>query len=376
VIVGAADQGGDQVVATVRTARREHTIRWAMLGLRGANPDALVAAALQPAMVVGEALCVEGSVSSRLLSSVPTIQDVFESWAPSRFHPVTVVAPARPSNASDSSSGVAAFFTGGVDSFFTVLTHADELDALVFVHGFDIALEATAHRQRVAVALRAAADQLGLPLLEVETDVRAFSDDYVDWRDEYHGAALASVALLLAPTFRRVYIPASMTYASLAPLGSHPLVDPLWSTEDVELVHDGCEANRLDKLRILGRSTVAGEWLRVCAQSHTGAYNCGCCEKCLRTSVAIRALGLEDHFRSLPKLDREGIRDLRRRGVAGSGATWTHSLRALEASGSDPELARAVRAARRRRRRHELARPVVSRSRMLRARVRRFRRHG
>ena len=43
-----------------------------------------------------------------------------------------------------------------------------------------------------------------------------------------------------------------MTYAHLGPLGSHPLLDPLWSSEDVELVHDGCEATRLDKLALRG----------------------------------------------------------------------------------------------------------------------------
>src|SRR5262249_41756622 len=138
--------------------------------------------------------------------------------------------------------------------------------------------------------VRHAAAELGLPLVEVRTDVRAFSDRFSRW-DHYHGAALATVAHLLAPYFSRVFVPATQTYAFLAPLGSHPLLDPLWSSEDVELVHDGLEAPRLDKLAVVASEPAARHWLRVCWENRNGAYNCGRCEKCLRTMVALDALG-------------------------------------------------------------------------------------
>ena len=290
-------------------------------------------------MAAGGALTIEPPVSGRLLANVSKIQDVFETWsrdkehrrgwAP-RFRHVPVHTTVRPEAPRVSGTGAAAFFTGGVDSFYTVVKRRPELSGLVFVHGFDVALADTALRARVAGDLRRATDALGLPLFEVETNVRELSDLSVQWLD-YHGAALAAVALLLAPWFRKVYVPATMTYATLDPLGSHPLLDPLWGTDDVELIHDGCEANRLEKLRTIAACDAARSYLRVCPKNWDGAYNCGRCEKCLRTMVAVRLLDDPRPFRSLPPLDDEARERIGRVDVPGNGATWDALLRAARA---------------------------------------------
>jgi hypothetical protein len=337
-------------------------VRWTLPGDPGGNvEDAVLAAALLPSMAAGEELTIDAPVSARLLSSIPTIQAVFETWSrdkelnrgwPPVFRRVLVHATER-QPAPAPGTGVGAFFTGGVDSFYTALKRREELTGLVFVHGFDVPLADAGRREHVSNGVRAAAAELGLPLLEVETDIRSFSDQSVKWLD-YHGAALASVALLLAPWFRRVYVPATMTYATLDPLGSHPLVDPLWSTEDVELVHDGCEATRLDKLRVIAGCEAARDWLRVCPKNWGGTYNCGHCEKCLRTMVALRLLDLSGDFSSLPTLDEQALRRVARANVPGNGATWKVYLHAANKAGGDRALARALRRALRRRRARDL----------------------
>ena len=40
----------------------------------------------------------------------------------------------------DRASGVACFFSGGLDSFHTHLKHREEVTHIIFVYGFDIAL--------------------------------------------------------------------------------------------------------------------------------------------------------------------------------------------------------------------------------------------
>ena len=107
----------------------------------------------------------------------------------------------------------------------------------------------------------------------------------------YHGAGLAAVAYALAPVHRKVIIASSYASADLHPWGSPPLLDPLWSTESLEIVHDGGET-RLEKLRGLAGHPEGLALLRVCWEN-ADENNCGRCEKCLRTMLELRALGVE-----------------------------------------------------------------------------------
>jgi hypothetical protein len=167
-----------------------------------------------------------------------------------------------------------------------------------------------------------------------------FSDQFADW-EHYHGAALASVAHLLAARFCTVYVPASQTYAYLGPLGSHPLLDPRWSSESVELVHDGCEASRIEKIEHVAAEPAARHWLRVCWENRGGEYNCGRCEKCLRTMVAMDALGGLNAFDRVPhEISTSAIAGVR---IPAMPYTWEASLEMLEATGRDPIVARALR---------------------------------
>lgn len=318
--------------------------------------DASLAAALLPAMRRGEDLEVTGPVSGRLLDGAQSIQDVFWTWdrtlrptAP-WYRRVAVSAPRADGPRHGPGRGTAAFFTGGVDSFYTAVVHRRELDALVFVHGFDVPLGDASLRSEVGDRLGDAARGLGLPLIEVETDLRSLGDGSgVPWAD-YHGAALASVALLLAPRFSRVLVPATHTYARLEGLGSHPLLDPLWSTADVAIVHDGADATRVDKVRRIAEEEAARRHLRVCWENTGGAYNCGRCEKCVRTGAAIRIAGVEGQFPTVPA---PSLAEVARVRATGRGSAW-HDLRGdLDRIGANRRLQRAIDVALAR---HQLAR--------------------
>jgi hypothetical protein len=343
------------MTAIVRTQSTHHRLSWTLPeGCAGDATDALLAACLLPSMRLNEPLQLSSPASSRLLSGVSAIQDVFVSWSRhielskgSRppFNRVQVQVEARTKANSPTAGGVACFFTAGVDSFYSVLKRRDELTGLIFVHGFDVALGDTERREVVVKAIRQIAAELGIPLFEVETDLKTFSDAYLSW-DDYHGAALASVALLMSRWFKRIYVPATMTYSHLLPLGSHPLVDPLWSTEQVELIHDGCEATRLEKVEYIADCEPAMRWLRVCWKAQGAIdYNCGVCEKCLRTMVALRMLGVSDRCLSLPPLTDKQLRQVSRVLPPGSGETWRFYLDVLKTEDRDKALARALRAA-------------------------------
>ncbi|MGH7130212.1 MAG: hypothetical protein ACREIV_16705, partial [Planctomycetaceae bacterium] len=123
-----------------------------------------------------------------------------------------------------------------------------------------------------------------------------------DWGQYGHGAALASVGLALAGVVHTVFIPSTSAFVELRPWGSHPALDPLWSTEQVEFVYDGGEARRDEKIRFIASSAAALQSLRVCWENRAGAYNCGRCEKCLRTMIELQLCGALDRTGQFPRV--------------------------------------------------------------------------
>ena len=307
--------------------------------------DAVFAACLLPAMASGGTLRIASPVSPQLLSSANKIQEIFHTWAPDKLHPITVEAEPRAHTAREAGGQVACFFSAGVDSFDATLKHHDEVDVLIFVHGFDVGLSDTIRRERVAKGVRNAAAELEKPLVEVETNLRAFSNQHVHW-ELFHGAALGSVALLLQKTFRRIYVPSTLSYRQLIPWGSHPLVDPLWSTESIELVHDGAEASRFQKMERIASSDAALRWLRVCWRSPDDGYNCGRCTKCMRTMAELEGLGVLSRSKTFPpKVNRRHLRGTHVPRAPMDRALWNDTIAGLGELGADAGLRRAMKRA-------------------------------
>ena len=248
--------------------------------------DAFLAVALIPAMALGADLDLTAlpPVSSELLGRLGDIQDIWTSWNP-LMHRIAVRANQRASSAA-TMAGSAAFFSGGVDALFTALERRADLDQLVFINGFDFNMSAdvfAAARARVArqTAL------LGMPLVAVETNWIEFTRRHRIARATSFGSALAGVALLLAP--ERMVIASSNTYARLAPAGSHPLLDPLWSTGATQVEHHGCHARRDEKLMAIAQHPEFLPELWVCHRDPV--KNCGTCPKCLRLRLSLWLIG-------------------------------------------------------------------------------------
>lgn len=333
----------------------EYRIRGAQRKGDTAIGDALVAALLLPAMALGEDLHVGSDVSGRLLSRVPDIAAIYRAWT-FNVSGATVTAPsATPITTGE---GDALFFSGGTDSFYSLLKHRSRsrLSRLVFVNGFDIPLgnpslgPALASVERVAAAA-------GATTVTISTNVRSLSEPIVGW-GAYHGAVLASAGLLLSGDVSCCLIPASRAYQYLTPWGSHPALDPLWSTEVLEFIHDGADAVRHEKLRAVAEDVLGQRELRVCLQSMNGldVYNCGRCEKCLVTMLALQLQGLLAGVTTFPALDLELVNTLSTQAIG--------TLRELASRpGADTATVRALERARRARQRARLTTGALRRAR-------------
>lgn len=280
---------------------------WCHPYLDADNGDPFLASLLVLAMCAGERLAIPAPVSARLLEAIPDIQAIYAAFDPEHA-PVPVEAVARQSplpTAPDAASGL--FFSMGVDSFYSLLKnrrdHPDDgkrVTHLLSVHGFDFCDDEwdSAFPPALLENFQRVADETNTTLVPVVTNIRRVGTQLVSW-PTLHGAGMAGVALALGGGLRRVLIAASTTYDRLYSWGSHPVLDPLWSTEGLTVVHDGCEMNTIDKTAVIARSDLALATLRPCTGEEPG-YNCGACLKCLRTMIDLLVAGSLDRCQTLP----------------------------------------------------------------------------
>ena len=307
----------------------------------------LVPTLLMAAMRSETSLVLQEPVSPTMLEGSRHIAQILALWERD-FRPVEIEAPPRSQHPPEPTHGTAAFFSGGVDGFHTVLRHRDELTHLIFIEGvFDRGVE---DAQDLEVA-RSAARELGLPLIEVTTNMREFTDAMGVPFVYAFGHTLAAVALLFESTFATMLIASSFSYDHLPGNGSHPLTDPLWSTEALRVVHVAAEVIRPMKVLEIADSDIAMRHLRVCRGRKPGKeapatdrpLNCGRCEKCLRTMINLRAVGALDRCKTFPReLDLERVREIRIRSDEDL-AYVAANLRAVEERQSDEELVAALR---------------------------------
>ena len=166
----------------------------------------------------------------------------------------------------------------------------------ILVHGFDIGgkkdhgLEIAAFETATRHA-RAIADELGLELVRVSTNLRHLPEAPRFWRRQQHGAALAAVGHAAARDPGYLFLAGTYDVRGLEAWGSHPLIDPNFSTQRLSVIHDGVRFSRLDKVRELDGYALARRHLHVCSRNAPGVSNCGACEKCVRTRLEFLVAG-------------------------------------------------------------------------------------
>ncbi len=276
--------------------------------------DAFLAAMLIPAMYSAENIHIEGSISSTFLQSTEKIHDLFQQWYPDKYARIKITASEiRQPLAKPLPAPVGCLFSGGVDSWYTMLKNIDEITHLILIRGFDLPGSREDRWQNAVLQQQKIADHFGKQLVTVSTNIKKYSDiskPSAGWGKLYHGnfwrpshgSALCSVLLTHQTLFSKSIIAASLHYKYHYPYGSHPDLDILWSSGDMPIIHDGHERVRADKLLYaIDKNPLILQHLRVCQFPVTDAYNCCHCEKCLRTMIILRIAGKLDEASCFPE---------------------------------------------------------------------------
>ncbi len=313
--------------------------------------DIAVALSLIPAMTHGGVLEVEAPVDEGMVRWAPEIQAVLRAfhlsadWTPARpiRHTVELVCPVAPAPTYRTDRGVGTFFSGGLDSFASVLRNPD-VSHLIYIAGMDAPVGDAydAHHERARGAVAEIADRLSMPLITIETNAREMYADLVG--PAFGGGILGAAARVVAPEIRRVYAGSSQAYRWLLENSSHPMLDALWARDACELIHEGADLTRTEKLELIADDELVRSKLRVCWAGTGTHYNCCRCEKCLRTMVALEALGILDRFETFPEpLDLDAIAAVRP-SVRHEVSYWVEDLELAVSRGASPELIEAIEA--------------------------------
>jgi len=279
------------------------------------NPHAFLIACIMPAMRHGEArVFIDAEICPQLRNGLITAMTWMRHWYGAKRKLVQIEAKTKshlPTPRPPQRAGF--FFSGGIDSLTTLRTnrldfpseHPGSFKDGLLIYGIEKDAEPEYFEQVVSYLSEIAQDA-DIRLIPVYTNVRYLDQDGAFWGQEFQGAVLAAVAHALSRRLTTVTIPSSFDINHLYPYGSHPLLDPNYSSSDLQIHHDSVLLSRLTKTKIVADWDVALQNLRVCNKKKLikpGALNCGQCEKCIRTMTGLLALGKLDKTPTFPKAD-------------------------------------------------------------------------
>lgn len=274
--------------------------------------DGFVVALLVQAMRSGQDIHVAGRMSSRLWHSltqfaIPLLTQTFSELRPIQIEADELLP------ATSAGTGVATGFSAGIDSYAAVVQHhvreRDEDNRIshflfnnVGSHSHGSPEQDRALFRRRLDAIRPAADELGVPVIVMDSNVsELFPYEFI----KVHSAANAAVPLLLQNAFRRFLYASAYNYAACGTDKSDdiayldPLLFHLFSTEALDCVSTGCQMTRVEKTELVSTFAPSYGRLNVCASADGLGGNCSVCFKCCRTILTLELLGKVDLYRDV-----------------------------------------------------------------------------
>jgi hypothetical protein len=182
-------------------------------------------------------------------------------------------------------------FSGGVDSFFTLLRGPRPIDMLVSALGYDVNLRDARRGTLVEQSLQAVAAEMGQRAVLVSSNRRQHRVmRAVPW-ERSHGGAMAALGHVLSGEVGRLLISSSHPLVDDYPWGSRWDIDPRFSSAALRIEHVGAEFGRAEKLRSIAEEGIVRRHLRVCWENRSSRGNCCQCEKCVRTMLILETCG-------------------------------------------------------------------------------------
>lgn len=278
------------------------------------NPHSFLIACVLPALRFREKrIRVDAEICPDLREGLVTNMGWIQRWRHYKYRNDLVEIQAEiqkitPESLNGERAGL--FFSGGIDSLATLRANRLNYDSKhpgyikdgIVVCGLEVPKrEKFDHVVNNLYKITADAD---INLIPIYTNIRELGpEDRVEyWRDfwilEYMSTAFAAIAHTFSKRFGTVYLSTDQDIPHVTfPYGNHPLLNPNYSSRDLQFATFGLNLSRLKKTKLICEWSTAVQNLRVCNDSsryEENILNCGECEKCARTKLALLALGVLD----------------------------------------------------------------------------------
>lgn len=279
--------------------------------------DGFVVGLLFQAMQRNEDMVVEGPLSSRLFHSLQGFWIPMMARAFANLHPIKIFAGVLVGD-GPAGCGVATGFSGGIDSFATVIQHLVQesspghrithfLFHNVGSHGHGSAEDARRLFSQRYEMVQPFAREAGIPLIPVDSNLgEIFPIDFI----RMHSALNASIPLVLQKHFQRYYYASTYKYADCGVNRTDdiarfdPLAFYLLSTEGLDCVSTGCQMSRVEKTAMVATYEPSHRYLNVCVDPSFEGRNCSVCFKCCRTLLTLELLRVADLYKDVFDLEK------------------------------------------------------------------------
>lgn len=270
----------------------------------GSPGNVFLSALLVPSLFFAEDLIIEAPVSKALMHNANRIKKIMSSWKETeewkRVSGKVTIRSQGFLKRQDEGTGVAAFFSGGVDSFFTLVTNGqtsgntERISHVINIQRISPNKAITHRLHDIELLTEKVAKEFSVEPIIVYTNIRDLLDPVIFWTMA-HGGVLGSSALLLGGLIKKSIINSSDAYRWGVPYGTHPAVDPLWSTETTHSLQFGDQFTRKQKIQAIAHNPLVQKHLQVCWQAKNH-YNCSRCSKCLLAMLQLETVGVRSEF--------------------------------------------------------------------------------
>jgi hypothetical protein len=283
--------------------------------------DAFLIGLLPVAMKLGEDIEISDPVSSAVAHGIISYVDILCCWWPDVFKPIKVKFTSIEYRKDEKRpQGVGVCFSGGADSFYSLLKHLEKNEPVedfrithaLMINGFDQIADYSGDgiSQEMFSSFAPMLERLGVKPLMISNNFKLFRACVFKNREKIFsfGSLLMACIHALSPIFGRFYISgnASWAYEDLFPSGSHPVLDNMLSSDQLQIIHECNKEGRAGKIQYICDNNEVKNYLRVCFrpfkfEKGTGKpINCGKCEKCVRTIIVLDILNRRSDFDTFP----------------------------------------------------------------------------
>ena len=187
------------------------------------------------------------------------------------------------------------------------------------------------------------ADELDLPMFLIDSNTQAFSYDIKGGQGSLIFIAKYCGALALQKYVKRYLTSSGSSYDDCSNYSKierdkdissycETYMPHLISTERFELIIDGCQYTRSEKVEKICDWDIAKKYLNVCVVPTDGIRNCSACPKCVRTLLVLESLDKLEDYKDLFDLEayrknKAYYRDMLLRGKEAQGLSLRKYLK-------------------------------------------------